>query len=258
MLTIQQLPKPSQVIAWKLKEFCEQNGIQYAFRKANGSGHPSIEIWYDGEKRKLAFSSSPSDHRAPLNAVRQLKRKLVEMGWSPAQRELDIGEKKVPFEDTFKNQKQSSGAASPVTSIDPKIVQGVAMPIFGASTIDQRNEAMLQANEAGAPHDAIIKALHAAGWDKITSVSGHLTRARNIREGLAPKHKRRPVKEAPAEAPTPDPKFISVKNKADGLALEIAEAIAPIIETHLRSNREEIAELREKAQRFDDLKKLIG
>ena len=257
MLTVQQLPKKSQGIAWKLKEFCDRNGIQYAFRKSNGNGHPSIEIWHDGEKRKLAFSSSPSDHRAADNAVRQLKHKLIEMGWSPAQRELDIGEKKVPTENTFKNQKESKGAASPVVSIDPKIVKGVAMPVKGKADRFVRNEAMLKAQEAGASEGEILDALHAAGWTNINTVSPHLTRARNVREGKdvnAPR--RQPV--APVETPPEVPKFISVTQKADGLALEIAEAIAPIIENHLRANREEIADLREKAQRFDDLKKLIG
>ena len=268
MLTVQQLPKRSQGIAWKLKEFCEKHGIQYAFRKSNGNGHPSIQVWHDGETRKLAFSSSPSDHRAPNNAVRQLKHKLIEMGWSPAQRELDIGEKAVTPEQTFKNQKVSTGAASPVTSIDPKIVRGVAIPVAGKATLAERNEAMLQAYEAGAPEAEIVKGLHAAGWDKVNTVSGHLTRARNVREGKDPHEKRTErtytkAKTAEQETPQPDPTFYRQPKAATGatatdIALEIAEAIAPVIRKHLQGHTAEIDELREKARKFDDLKNLIG
>lgn len=270
MLTIPQLPKKCQGIAWKLKEFCDKHGIQYAFAKSNGAGHPNITIWYDGEKRKLAFSSSPSDHRAGQNAVRQLKQKLIELGWSPAQRELDIGEKKVTTENAFKNQKETLGAASPVVSIDPKIVSGVAIPVKGRSTVDERNEALLQAHEAGATYEAIATAAQAAGWRmEARSVSPTFSKARNVREGLpatTPRTARRKG-QGPNSAPTQElgttapvfrhPKAASGAGAVD-IALEIAEAIAPVIRKHLEGQSAELAELREKAKKFDDLKNLIG
>ena len=102
------------------------------------------------------------------------------------------------------------------------------------------------------------------------SVSPTFTKARNVREGLpanAPRTERRKG-QGPHSAAAPGfgttapavirhPKASSGAGAVD-IALEIAEAIAPVIRKHLEGQSAELAELREKAKKFDALKNMLG
>lgn len=265
-LSIKQLPRQAQEIASLLSRFCTQNDIMHTFNPANGSGHPGITIYYKGETRKLSFSATSSDYRAKKNAVTQLKRKLVELGWEPTKEKPGMTTK--PAEDLFKNQKASNGAAGPAVVSDPKVVCGVSIPTQSTKDYAARNEAMLQAFEAGASEKAIHVAAMAAGWKmSLNSVSPNLTRARNVRDGKDAYEPRRPKKKTESAKPTitvvhrseekePSP-APALERPADDLALEIAVAIAPVIAKHMAAKDAELDELRSKTALLDDFKRKL-
>ena len=256
MSNLHALPKGARAIAFELKQLCEDAGAGYHF--IHGGKHPKIVVTYKGNTKRMSFASSASDHRAMKNCVAQLRRLLVSLGWYPnAKAKEETGVKKMPVADIYKNQKTSTGAASKVTTIDPKIIvvgeQTFSVPAKSKATWEERNAVLLEAFEAGASNEAMAAAANAAGWKiKPVSVSALLVRARNVREGKHPEAPRRnrnkpTMKEVQFKnVAKPKPKAVN----SDDLALEIAQAIAPVLDKHLHN-------LKAKAEKYETLKALL-
>jgi hypothetical protein len=221
----------------------------------------------------MSFSATPSDkRRGSKNAVTQLKRLMRDLGWKAQPEKENPMRMAKQGMSKFDGQSVSLGAASDckVTRIKPPMVAGVEIPLpyaayangetVRAQTPDdkavtvRRNEAMLEAKQAGAHNDEIWKALKSAGWHSVKkdSVSSLLAQEKR-RQGL-------PVR--PVNAKKRKPELVAAKPPVqaapaiggDSLIIEIAQAIAPILARRMGDNRT----LKAKADKWDAIRDLIG
>lgn len=214
------------------------------------NGRQVVQFWWGDKFRNMpvpgtAFSWALIEQR--------LEELLEEMG-GPVATKHDPGEKKVSYAaDVFKNQKVSTGPASKGTVI--KMTAPSEFPEFpqpGSVTSDERNQHMLKLKEAGLTDKQIHAAAAAVGWGFAPqSVSPMLTKAR------AEKGKTRAYTPRKPRAPK-QTVVVRTQTKAAGsedLALEIAAAIAPVLEDQLGTI---MGDLKKKADKLDALLSLIA
>jgi len=256
-LNIHKLPRGARLIVEQIASVLEDAGAKWELMGPSGKGHYVIAVTYNGNLFRQHIPANFNDSRAPKNAVSQIKRSLRQLGWAPnapAARE-------VAREDAFKNQTVSEGAASECIITKPEkpdseaiTIKGIEIPLEGSRNLKLRNEAMLQANERGATFDQLYEVATKAGWRlSRSSVGGFLYRAKKQREGIDVDGQR--------YAKNDEKVFITVtkdkKDQATDLALEIASAIAPIIERHLGERDQQIEQLKAQAEKFTKLKQLM-
>lgn len=70
--------------AQSMTKWCREQGFTFAVQPPGSKGHPFLIVNANGGRVKVPFSMTPSEtRRAPLNAVRELKRALRERGLWP-------------------------------------------------------------------------------------------------------------------------------------------------------------------------------
>jgi len=257
------IPSQARATADALVQFFIKAGVDYEFLPIGGGGHPQVRMAWGRESRKMSFSATPSDkRRGSHNAVSQARRLCREMGWKKKEKVMKMGKQGMSM---FDAQQASSGPASEARVFRPNgyMLKGVKIPEAPegyvptrgqrgwGNLLEERNAAMFEARQQGATGKEILTVVTAAGWRmKLQTVHTAISAEKYRRlDAAAAKDCDTPVKQAAA----PQVKPTSIE-PIDPLIIEIAKAIAPLLEKRFKVD----PEISAKADKWDAIKGLIN
>ena len=237
----------------KITAWLNSHGIKHRFLRT-GTDRDIVQMWHGEQFKNITLPVTESFSWALIE--RRMVELLEEIGWvNPDKKPEDVGVREKPTVNIFRNQKVSTGAASEgkvimsnkPTIAYPKAPANGRLPKGNIALKNARSIAILTAHEAGYTNEQIKADLEAAGWQvALGSINSLASDGRIARRGA--EHVVTPRKATNGVAHTSPP--APVKG-VDGLALQIAEVIAPILS-------EAMGDLQTKADKLDALLSLMA
>ena len=260
-MNVVSLPASAKDVALAVAKWCEAAGVPYDF--GTSKKHCYAQLTWNRQSRKVYFASTPSDRRARYNVLSDVRRTVRDLGWTG--KSPPIEERLLPTPKEEKEmvhivggsapskpvQKSSEGPASVVTITRAGAEEAPPVPHHNEEInrrrIKARNKWVYEQSEAGRDPMKLLEQLRSVGWqikgpDNIYAMKAQHKKDAGLSKPTAPKVR------------TPDP---VVSHEADGrpddLVMQLARAIAPIIEARLS----ECAEWKAKADKWDAISGLV-
>ena len=272
------LPASAKDTAKAITRWCETEGVAHTFTHLKG-GHLAVVMRRQGKTRRVVFSASPSDRRSVENVLRDVRKEARVLGWTPKSQEDKMG---ICIGGSYAHKPKteaSIGPAGPVTITRPSPDKAPAPPArfafkrFGPGNMDKqlraalakRNDWAIKQEDAGRPHEDILKDLTEVGWvlTNVASIHSMIERTRNKAAGyVAPSRQKKADKQrqelawtiqqvAPSDTPY--------------MALDPAQRLAEIQKDMKKQQREKLEAKQRKdgvatlsAEQFDDLRQAMA